>query len=654
MRISNSMIYGSSLKHMQNSLADFMESTIQGGTQKKINKPSDDPAGTALVLNSRAKIAETEQYQSNVDTARGWLELTDATLQQVSTTVAQIKTLAEQAATGTMTDENRKQISFQLEELFGTLINLSNVEFNDRSIFGGHNYQENAFEESMGVMSRDEDMDLSGATVTGMADKSMMVRFTGGTTAAGDDIAAGAMEAVGTTTSDLTYAWSKDGGDTWSTGTLKAGETTLTMDGVNLHLQPGTEVKIVTTPDPSDTLSSTDDSFIYLYPTAAYQGDDSDISAYATVTNGSVPGIQVDVRADLTDNVLFSFDKPADASILNPSGLLETGADLSDAGSQVNYWTSTDGGNSWYEASAFVPNPSNSTLLLPFKDAEGNASSVELDMSNATSRELAFDFTMDLQPRRVDMLTGPSDISLNAQGIFSQNVVVRMDEEADLAAIGSTINYSYSTDNGQTWIKATSLVPDPPGSATVAVPGGFLELSTQPTQLPNPLPVPPATTITTTVPAGSQMVIHPDRSELGYEIMENSYISVNQVGKDIFGGQYNGETVAGPNIFEAVGKLIAYCESNESDGIAESLVTITAAHEHILTQNTRVGGLVNRLDLADDMLEFEKLDQQERLSYTEDIDLTELLNNLAKDELTYSTVLQSSSMILQLNLTKYI
>ncbi len=610
MRVSNSMIYDTNLKNMQTSLTDFMESTMQGGTQKKINKPSDDPAGTALVLNTRARIEETEQYERNLDTARGWLEMTDATLQQVSATIAEIKTLAEQAATETMTPENRQQIAYQLEELFGTLVNLSNVEFEDNAIFGGHNYQGTAFEEGMGVMSRDPDVDLSNATVSGVADKSMTVQFLS-TGEVGVDA--------------LNYQWSKDGGETWTQGSLAAGETSLSMEGVTLGLQPGTQVTAATIEAPEEGTYSSDGTYLYLYPTAVYQGDDSDTSAYAVTENG-IPGLKADVRAELTDNVLFE---------------LTADADLRAPGSTISYQTSLDGGVTWVAGTTTVPNPANGTALLPFEDHEGNNATVELDVTNSTTSVLAANFSMDMQPRRVDMLNGPEDISMNAHGIFSQNTAVRIDEDVDLNTAGAVINYSYSTDSGQTWVKATSQVPDPPGSATVAVPGGFMELSTQAGG-------------TTVMPAGTQMVIHPDRAELGYEIMENTYVPVNQVGKDIFGGQYNGETVDGPNLFEAVGKLIAYCENNESDGIGESLVTITAAHEHILTQDTRVGGLVNRLDLAEDMLDYEKLDQNERLSYTEDIDLTELLNNLAKDELTYSTVLQSSSMILQLNLTKYI
>ena len=42
------------------------------------------------------------------------------------------------------------------------------------------------------------------------------------------------------------------------------------------------------------------------------------------------------------------------------------------------------------------------------------------------------------------------------------------------------------------------------------------------------------------------------------------------------------------------------------------------------------------------------------MSYTEDIDLTELLAKLTRQQLTYQTVLQSSSMIMQMSLAKYI
>ncbi len=608
MRVSNSMIYDTNLRHMQTSLANYMETNIQGGTQKKINKPSDDPAGMALVLNSRAEIQSTEQYEKNLSTAQGWLGLTDATLQEVSATLIKIEELARQASTGTMSDENRDQIATQLTQLFGQLLNLSNTAFEGNSIFGGHNYTENAFEQGLGVHTHDENFDTAGTTVTGMADASMSLRFLDSGT-------------VGTDA--LNYQWTKDGGRTWTDATLPAGQSTIAVNGVEVNMRPGTTVTGATQVDPVDT---TDGTFLTLYPTAIYNGDDSDQSAYGAVQNG-VPGLSTEVHAEIEDNVLLEFD---------------AAADLHAPGSTVIYRYSTDGGTSWTDTTATVPNPATKVVQLPFTNADGKAGFIELNTENATTGALPADFSVDIQPRRVDMLNGPSDVQLNAQGIFSQNTVVRLDAEADLALAGSDVKYSYSIDGGMTWISSIAQVPDPTtGSATLTIPGGFLSLET---------------TVggTTTLAANTQMTVHPDRAELGYEVMENTYIPVNQVGKDIFGGMYNGQVVEGTNIFESVGQLIAFCENNESNGIAEAQVEIKAALEGMLTHEARVGGLENRLDLAASMLSTEKLDQQERLSYTEDIDLTELLNQLAKDELAYTTVLKSSSMILQNNLTKYI
>ena len=42
-RVTQRNMYGSMINNMQNSLAAYMESVMQGSTQKRINRPSDDP-----------------------------------------------------------------------------------------------------------------------------------------------------------------------------------------------------------------------------------------------------------------------------------------------------------------------------------------------------------------------------------------------------------------------------------------------------------------------------------------------------------------------------------------------------------------------------------------------------------------------------------
>lgn len=212
-RVTQQSMYNTVVSQMQSNLAAYMESNEQGSTQKKINRPSDDPAGTYRVLMARDDISATKQYQSNVDTATGWLELADNVLgTQLSTAITSLKSLAEQASTGTYSAENRQQIADQAREIFGQILNLSNTQYEDKSIFAGQRYTGSAFEESLALTSWDENwdkaIDAGAYTIQGASDTSMMVQFTSDGTLG---------------TNELNYRWSKDGGTTWSDGTVAAG-----------------------------------------------------------------------------------------------------------------------------------------------------------------------------------------------------------------------------------------------------------------------------------------------------------------------------------------------------------------------------------------------------------------------------------------------
>lgn len=517
MRVTQKTMYNNFLNGMQSTLGAYMESNIQGGSQKKINRPSDDPAGMALVLNTRNSIDNIKQFERNADTAEGWLKLADTTLSShVSGTLNKIKELAGQAANGEMTPENRKQIAFQLREMFGQLLNLSNTEFEGKSLFAGHKYDDDAYQEGLNVTT--EDPNLKGMTfpVTGKAKYTQLVEFTTGGT-------------VGVDT--LEYRWSGDGGTTWTTGTLTPPATTITENGMTLTL-PATDAAgnptVITGADSDRPTGSTNGTVMMLRPTATYMGDDQDMPP--------------------------------------------------------------------------------------------------------TSR----------------IIGGPPGLSSSVQGTFNADTIIRFDKPADLMGVApnNVVSYSYSTDNGVTWVKAETEVPNPPNNTVrLAVPGGFIDFDATTT-----------TPVTSNIPAGTQAIIHPNRAELGYEVMNNTYISVNSVGKEIFGGMYNGKPVEGlqGNMFETVGELIAYCETNNQTGVSASLEKLDASLKNVLTEATRIGGLENRVSMAQDVLSYQKLDRQERLSYTEDVNLSELLTRLAQQQLAYNTVLKSSSMIMQLNLTKFV
>ena len=613
MRVTQRTMYDSMLGNMQSTLGAYMESNIQGGSQKKINKPSDDPAGTALVLNSRRNIGATEQYQRNVDTAKGWLSLADSTLTQVSSTISQIKTLAEQAATGTMTDENRDQVATQLRQLFGQLLNLSNTQFENKSIFAGHKYDSSAFVEKLAVTTKDPDLGNVRFDVQGKSDSTLKVEFdTDGQVGVTDPI---------------NYRWTKDGGKTWNEGQLLGGRNVLDMDGVTVTIPPGTTVKAR---DPEKDSTATNGTVLFVRPTAEYQGDDNGASAYG-IPSGMPPGTKVTVKGNVPDNMMMRLTPGVDVDLRAPG--------------PVTYQVSNDGGVTWVAGGTVnIPNPPTGKVELPVP-APGTGA-VELDITSASSSTIAGGSTVSLQPRRTDIMGGPGGLQVNAKGTFSGNTLVRIDSAVDLTAANAPFAYSYSTDGGKTWVEAKAQTTPP--ATRLLLPGGYMDLKPG---------LDPATgALNPNLTAGTQMVIHPDRADLNFEIMQDTYLPVNSVGKDIFGGMYGGQVVgkAESNLFETVGDLIAFAENNDQQGVSECLDRLTKCLVGVNTENARFGGMENRLTMAADVLSFEKIDQQQRLSYTEDIDLTTLLTNLAKQELAYNTVLKSSSMIMQLNLTKFV
>jgi len=523
MRVTQRTMYSTYINNMNTTLSAYMESNMQGASQKKINRPSDDPAGMALVLNTRNDINKSTQFEKNADTAQGWVDLAQTILgSNVSALISEIKVLAEQMSTGTYDDAQRATAGKELREKFGELLSLSNTQFGDKSLFAGHKYNENAFEESVAVTSRDEAFEDEDFQVEGKVKYTQLVEFTSG----------GELDG----TVPITYRWSGDGGKTW-----------LPAEGdADLEYTPGVA--------PNNTID--------------------------------LDGVTLTMPATGTITPYIAGDKDAEPD----------------------------------------PIPSSGTSLMVRPTA--------VYMGDDNDR-----------PPETMIMGGPVGLESSATGTFDKDVLVRFDADANLNTTGEKVLYSYSEDNGATWIQAETETTGGK-KLRLTIPGGYVDVDTLTTPVSN------------IVGTNTQILVHPNRADLGYEIMDNTYITVNAVGKEFFGGVVGDppkaiEGVDG-NIFETLGELIANCETNNQAGIQEGLDKLKTCQEEILAEAAHMGALDNRISLAQDVLSFEKLNKFERLSYTEDVDLTELLTRMAQQQLAYNTVLQSTSSIMQLSLAKFL
>jgi flagellar hook-associated protein 3 FlgL len=117
---------------------DAYESTAaQVASGLAITQPSDNPAGTVQIMSYNGQIARLSQYQNNATDGLAWLGTAQGTLESVTTSLQQVRTLVQQAANGTTDASGRQAIANQVATLQSSLLSDANTTYLGRPVFGG-------------------------------------------------------------------------------------------------------------------------------------------------------------------------------------------------------------------------------------------------------------------------------------------------------------------------------------------------------------------------------------------------------------------------------------------------------------------------------------------------------------------------------------
>ncbi|MCL1939146.1 MAG: flagellar biosynthesis protein FlgL [Desulfovibrionaceae bacterium] len=537
LRVTQGLMYNSFISNMNHSLSAYMESNIQASSQKRVNRPSDDPVSAGRILDTRSTLSRLSTYEENSKMAMGWLALSDNILGSGDGSVLNVLSLIKakdiQTSTGTINQDNRLQVASAIREYMGQLVALSNTKFGDQHIFAGHKTDRPPYNMALGVTVKDPAGDLDGVQfhVQGGTEKTVLIT----------PVSSGPADSA-------SYMYSADGGKTWlptNPPTPNPAGTGCIIDtgiGVTVEISDAsaTVTHTYTAADlssPDEILKTGEGTWLYVRPTAVYGGDDNTTQVTAS------------------------------------------------------YWNS------------------------------------------AANRNLEAD----------------------AQGHFTRDVAVRLDSIEN-----GRLYYSFSTDNGSNWTHTSAPMPTTgTDKISLPVPGGYLSIGEMTSAGPPPtytLPAAPAD-------MGTQYIIHPHRADIDFQIGDSDYITVNMVGKDIFGGLYNypentgypyAEPVPGPNMFETLGKLVAGLETNDQTMVQQCLDELKDIMTLVSTRVAEVGGRENRLIVTQAALVMRTYSEEDNLSQMEDVDVTELMTRLAQQQIAYNSVLKSSSMIMQMSLVNFL
>ena len=142
MRITNNMMFDSSIRNLNNNLQRLSDAQTKYSTQSKIQVPSDDPVIATRAIKYRDYVADVEQYQKNTSDATSWMQVTDDALQGVADYMTRLKELVVNGANDTNSTASKAAIADEIKEIKKGLIDTMNTSYAGRYVFAGYNTDE--------------------------------------------------------------------------------------------------------------------------------------------------------------------------------------------------------------------------------------------------------------------------------------------------------------------------------------------------------------------------------------------------------------------------------------------------------------------------------------------------------------------------------
>ncbi|MFZ5945237.1 MAG: flagellar hook-associated protein FlgL [Bacillota bacterium] len=150
MRVTQGVLIKNLLRNYSNNFSKMDKLNMQMSTGKKINKPSDDPAGLVTSLRIRTKLHQNEQYKKNVGDAISWMERAESTFNSMTEVLQRIRELTVKGANGTNDSDALKAIADEIKQLKDEIGDLANTTLDDRYIFGGTRTMDKAYDPETG------------------------------------------------------------------------------------------------------------------------------------------------------------------------------------------------------------------------------------------------------------------------------------------------------------------------------------------------------------------------------------------------------------------------------------------------------------------------------------------------------------------------
>lgn len=153
-RINTNITALNALNNLNNVNNQLAIHQLRLSTGKKINNPSDDPAGWAIATKLRSRADGLGQALNNINSAKDMIAVGEGHLQNIQSILEEMRVKAEEAASDALGDAERDAILNELQNLNSQInMEVDQAQWNDQYLLKGTS----SFDFQIGVKTSDSD-----------------------------------------------------------------------------------------------------------------------------------------------------------------------------------------------------------------------------------------------------------------------------------------------------------------------------------------------------------------------------------------------------------------------------------------------------------------------------------------------------------------
>lgn len=137
MRITTKELHRNMLYVINDRYSDLASLQNQMSTGKRLHRPSDDPVDVANTLKLRTKSTELQQFKKNINDGLAFMGVTETAMESMNTLMQRVRELSIEAASDTLSTDERAYVNDEVAQLFKQCIALINTQYKGDYIFNG-------------------------------------------------------------------------------------------------------------------------------------------------------------------------------------------------------------------------------------------------------------------------------------------------------------------------------------------------------------------------------------------------------------------------------------------------------------------------------------------------------------------------------------